>query len=671
MHQLRAISRFQGGAGDLVSERLGIGHREVAWVLRPQQADVAGHPARDDPCAAGHRLDHHLRTAFHDRWMHQEVRRLYGLPGHTPRLIAQPAVARVGRRELRGGAPQRGIERASEVAEAEIDITRYLAKRPKHGRRILLAAQVPHCNQPERPCIRRAVGQPIGRLVDDVRTGTTIGGQVFKGIGLQDDQLVGSGKGAARIGVARRQVFVEVGAGQGEDDRAVRVAIAKRCERRGPAARVQYQQQVNRITRPGLPEVDAVCLPEHLGPTPRRMPVAGVVLRRGGRHDTDTGIDHGRSGLTDCEGVNRLEDLNDSATLREALIAARHETLDLFARLPADRWQVPYLEVINPPLWELAHIGWFQEYWCLRGGGSGCVRDSLLAGADSLFDSRVVPHALRWRLSYPCRERIDQYLSDVLQTIGDLVEQASDVERYFFQLALLHEDMHAEAMRMTLATLGVESPTAPTLSGPLQRIRVPGGEIRLGSDGADRFAFDNERPGLSVGVSSFEIASRVINNAEFAEFVDAGGLENRSLWTAEGWQAARAAPPRWQPWLAKVAPNAAAQNVSHGAAEAYCQWRGGCLASEAQWEYAARNVQAFYDSTGKVWEWTRSVFRPYSDEFVPGPYAEYSAPWFGTHHALRGGAWSTHPRLKYPQFRNFYQGHRDDVFAGIRVVWRA
>jgi len=69
---------------------------------------------------------------------------------------------------------------------------------------------------------------------------------------------------------------------------------------------------------------------------------------------------------------------------------------------------------------------------------------------------------------------------------------------------------------------------------------------------------------------------------------------------------------------------------------------------------------------GNVWEWTASDFTPYPG-FVAGPYKEYSAPWFGDHKVLRGGCWTTRARLIHNTYRNFYQPHRRDVWAGFRT----
>ena len=69
---------------------------------------------------------------------------------------------------------------------------------------------------------------------------------------------------------------------------------------------------------------------------------------------------------------------------------------------------------------------------------------------------------------------------------------------------------------------------------------------------------------------------------------------------------------------------------------------------------------------GNVWEWTADDFLPYPG-FAEDPDKEYSSPWFETHKALRGGAWSTHSRLIRSAYRNFYTPERRDIWAGFRT----
>jgi iron(II)-dependent oxidoreductase len=69
---------------------------------------------------------------------------------------------------------------------------------------------------------------------------------------------------------------------------------------------------------------------------------------------------------------------------------------------------------------------------------------------------------------------------------------------------------------------------------------------------------------------------------------------------------------------------------------------------------------------GNVWEWTATTFGSYPG-FEPGPYREYSQPWFGTHRVLRGGSFATRGRLLRRTWRNFFTPDRRDVLAGFRT----
>ena len=106
-------------------------------------------------------------------------------------------------------------------------------------------------------------------------------------------------------------------------------------------------------------------------------------------------------------------------------------------------------------------------------------------------------------------------------------------------------------------------------------------------------------------------------------------------------------------------------HVSAREAEAYCDWVGRRLPSEQEWETAARlRLIEWGDS---VWEWTATSFAPYAG-FTPDRYREYSAPWFnGEFRVLRGGSFATLDLMHDVAYRNFFQPHRNDVFAGFRT----
>ena len=69
------------------------------------------------------------------------------------------------------------------------------------------------------------------------------------------------------------------------------------------------------------------------------------------------------------EDNRNLSTSSSAPSLMRRLIAARERTLLLISDLDDGQWMGPRLSIVNPPLWEIAHLAWFQEYWCLRNRG--------------------------------------------------------------------------------------------------------------------------------------------------------------------------------------------------------------------------------------------------------------------------------------------------------------
>ncbi|MGH8634944.1 MAG: selenoneine synthase SenA [Burkholderiales bacterium] len=419
----------------------------------------------------------------------------------------------------------------------------------------------------------------------------------------------------------------------------------------------------------------------------------------------------------------------ESALLERELLASRARTLQLTADLAGERLLGPQLAIVNPPQWEIGHVAWFQEWWCLRDGASGAPAASIVAGADALYDSAKVAHATRWSLPLPTIEATRAYGEEVLDRVmRRLQREPEDAElQYFSQLAVFHEDMHAEAFHYTRQTLGYPDPFPAQAALPASHqadrgdVELPGGAFQLGAIPDSGFVFDNEKWAHPVRMAPFRIGRVPVTNGEFRGFVEAGGYRRREWWTEAGWAwragAGAEAPRYWlregNSWLQRrfdtVAPLVAEHPVIHvnwHEAQAYCRFAKRRLPTEAEWEYAAAwdtrdaskrrypwgeaepaaghanlesgglvAVDAFSagDSAfgcrqliGNVWEWTESSFDPYPG-FVIDPYQEYSQPWFGTHKVLRGASFATTRRLVRNIFRNFYTPDRNDIFAGFRT----
>ncbi|MDO9635649.1 MAG: DinB family protein, partial [Thiobacillus sp.] len=118
----------------------------------------------------------------------------------------------------------------------------------------------------------------------------------------------------------------------------------------------------------------------------------------------------------------------------------------LIGSLPADGWLGPRAGHLNPPLWEVGHLVWFQERWCLRERADGTRAPSLLAGADALYDSSTVPHDTRWDLPLLDPAAVDDYARRVADAVAARLRDEFDGDiAYFAELCVYHELMHIEA----------------------------------------------------------------------------------------------------------------------------------------------------------------------------------------------------------------------------------
>ena len=140
------------------------------------------------------------------------------------------------------------------------------------------------------------------------------------------------------------------------------------------------------------------------------------------------------------------------------LTEAHQLTGELTQFLEGESAAVPLLEIVNPPLWELGHIAWFQEFWLHRGGDFAAP--SMLPQADRWYDSARVAHATRWSLDLPDWQATRAYFEAVFaRTLALLArDPLSDARAYFAQLALFHQDMHNEAFCYMWQTLGYPMP---------------------------------------------------------------------------------------------------------------------------------------------------------------------------------------------------------------------
>ena len=193
-----------------------------------------------------------------------------------------------------------------------------------------------------------------------------------------------------------------------------------------------------------------------------------------------------------------------SEVLIDALLDARRVELALVDGLTDGQLLGVRGHFLEPPIWELGHVGWFQEYWLLRHLDGAAP---LLRGGDEIYDSFNVSYTRRWDHRFPSRAETLAYITAVLQRSVARLEarepRGAD-DAYFYTLVAQHEDMHGENLTAILQTLGYARPSHLTGSAapPVDRnfgrhdVAVPRGTFMLCADPHQPFVFDN-RPGAS------------------------------------------------------------------------------------------------------------------------------------------------------------------------------
>jgi iron(II)-dependent oxidoreductase len=401
--------------------------------------------------------------------------------------------------------------------------------------------------------------------------------------------------------------------------------------------------------------------------------------------------------------------------LAAALERARELTLRLVAPVAEEQLVAQLSPIMSPLVWDLAHIGWFEELWLIR---RLAADEPSIERFDDLYDAFQSPRGQRSRLPILTPPEARDYLESVRRHALRVLEGVQFDESdpllrgaHVYGLVLQHELQHQETMLQTLQLSGVAYPTPPhdkRQAPPRpEDVLVSAGPFTLGTN-EQPWAYDNEQPAHVVELPAFSIERHPVTNERFAEFLEDGGYRKRRYWSDDGWEWLQEervqAPLYWQRlrggWVRRrfarsepVPPGEPVQHISFYEAEAVAAWAGKRLPTEAEWEKAAQGADSDGDANlgrdsfgplpvarraaswvgcdcmlGDVWEWTSSAFTGYPG-FTAFPYAEYSEVFFGEEHrVLRGGSWATDPLVARVTFRNWDYPQRRQLFSGVRLA---
>ena len=378
----------------------------------------------------------------------------------------------------------------------------------------------------------------------------------------------------------------------------------------------------------------------------------------------------------------------------------RGETEARAAHLSAEDQIVQSMANASPTKWHRAHVTWFFEQFLLvPNDPSYRIFDERFP---FLFNSYYVAagprHARPQRglITRPNGAEVTAYRAHVDAAVERLIAnvpaaQADDVFT-ILEIGLHHEQQHQELLVTDILHAFAQNPTNPVYDPGWQPPRaaagvrgfvdVPSGIMTIGHDG-DGYCFDNELPRHETLIPKVKIARHLVTNAEWMEFIDAGGYETASLWLSDGWALVQAegwqAPGYWQRgdggWqsmtpggLKAIDPAAPVLHVSYYEAEAFARFAGKHLPSEAEWEVAAR-AGLLADAYGTAWQWTRSAYLPYPGyRAAEGALGEYNGKFMINQMVLRGSSLATPAQHERVSYRNFFQPPARWQFTSLRLA---
>jgi ergothioneine biosynthesis protein EgtB len=386
----------------------------------------------------------------------------------------------------------------------------------------------------------------------------------------------------------------------------------------------------------------------------------------------------------------------DEAALPRRYAAVRTWTEQLAASLSDEDQCVQSMPDASPAKWHRAHTTWFFEQFVL----SAFAPDHQVFDRDFafLFNSYYEavgprhPRPARGLLTRPSGERVGAFRRHVDAAMQRLLARLPSEAAELIELGLQHEQQHQELLLTDMLHAFAQNPLAPAVlpdwqepagaAGPTRFVGCAGGLEKIGHRGAG-FCFDNETPAHSVYLRPYRLASRLVRNGEWAEFIADGGYRTATLWMSDGWACAQAngwtAPLYWregddgwwQMGLGGVAPldaDAPVRHISWYEADAFARWSGARLPTEAEWE-AASGIGGIDELTSHVWQWTCSAYSPYPGyQPVVGAVGEYNGKFMINQMVLRGASLATPANHVRRSYRNFFHPDKRWQFSGVRLA---
>lgn len=399
----------------------------------------------------------------------------------------------------------------------------------------------------------------------------------------------------------------------------------------------------------------------------------------------------------------------------------RHQSELICEPLSPEDFVVQPVVDVSPPKWHLAHTTWFFETFILK----EYKTDYSVYNQDYnyLFNSYYESAGTRMlrtdrgNITRPGVDEVFQYRQYVDKHMSELLQNTLSSEaRRILEIGLHHEQQHQELLVTDIKYILGHNPLFPVYLqyaletgtnpvSPGRFLEISEGTYEIGYSG-NGFCFDNEKECHQVYLEPFSIMNRLVTNAEYLEFIAAGGYENFKYWLMEGWEWVKAsgikaplywyfADGQWQHYnltgLASLEPDSPVTHISFYEADAFARWKGFRLPTEFEWEVACTKLQPTVSSAarfledgslipgqaygddfqflGNAWEWTGSPYRPYPRyRHEEGALGEYNGKFMINQMVLRGGSCATPRDHIRKTYRNFFHPHLRWQFNGIRLA---
>ena len=372
----------------------------------------------------------------------------------------------------------------------------------------------------------------------------------------------------------------------------------------------------------------------------------------------------------------------------------RKRSESICSPLEVEDYVVQPIVDVSPPKWHLGHTTWFFETMVLKPYFMGYQEYD--PNYNYVFNSyyetagaRVI-RTDRGNLSRPTVQDVYKYRAYVDEAMFSFLQQELTPElTELMILGFNHEEQHQELLYYDIKYILGHNPLFPAYKADYKSpviehvangnfISIPEGVYEVGFAG-DGFCFDNELNRHKVYLNDYEISPNQVTNAEYLDFINAGGYQDFRFWHAEAWDWVKVnqvqAPLYWHlidgQWhnytlrgLELVDMDAPVTHISYYEAYAYAAYKGLRLPTEFEWEVAAGKFK-----WGKSWEWTESSYLPYPGfSKAPGAIGEYNGKFMVNQKVLRGASEGTSPNHSRPTYRNFFHSGMRWLFNGIRLA---